>query len=113
MAAPGPAGVAQLEQLAAAEPADAREQRLPVGDGVVDEVMGEGQLVGGGPAAQQRQQHANLGREEQGRPVEDGEERAATELVLGEQATALVAVPQDERERPAQRAPAAREPRRA
>src|SRR5438046_723413 len=101
MAALGPASVAQLDQLPAAEPADAGEQRLPVGDGVVDEVVGEGELVGGGPATQQCQQHANLGGEEQGRPVDDGEERAATELVLDEQAAAPVAVPQNEREGPA------------
>ena len=74
------------------------EEHAPVGNAVIDEVVGEGELVGIGAAAQQPEQHADLGGEAQARPVEEGEERAPAERILRQQAA--LAVPDDEREGP-------------
>ena len=77
-------------------------EHAPVGDAVVDEVVGEGELVGVRAAAQQaRAARATSVAKHSARPVVEGEQRAPAELVLREQAAARRRVPDDEGEGPA------------
>jgi hypothetical protein len=94
--------VGDLQVPSASHLADSVEERAAIGDAVVDEVAGEGELIGIRAAAQHAQQHGDLGREQQPLPVDEGEDRAPAQLVLRQHAASIGGVPYEKGERTTQ-----------